>query len=108
GGGGGCADGGGVGEVFEETGLRVRVTGFLGIGTDNYGANTDGGLPTVTFNVYYHAVPAGDLSARVDPAEVAEAAWFLPDEVPERLAFVDHIGPAVAAWKRALAAGQLT
>jgi ADP-ribose pyrophosphatase YjhB (NUDIX family) len=97
-----------VREVFEESGLRVRVTGYLGIWIDDYGANTDGGLATITFNVYYHAVPDGDLTLRVDPAEVAEAAWFLPDEIPEQLAFPDHIGPAVTAWKRALAAGQLT
>jgi 8-oxo-dGTP diphosphatase len=96
-----------VREVVEETGLRVRVTGFLGIWIDNYGADTDGGLPTVTFNVYYHAIPAGDLTTHIDPNEVAEVAWFLPSEVPERLAFVDHIGPAVAAWKRAVAADEL-
>jgi ADP-ribose pyrophosphatase YjhB (NUDIX family) len=97
---------GAVREVYEETGLRVRVTGFLGIWIDAYGADTDGGLPTITFNTYYHAVPVGSVDVRIDPAEVAEVGWFAPDVVPERLAFPSHIAPAVEAWRWAMAAEQ--
>jgi len=92
-----------VREVFEESGLRVRVTGFLGMWIDDYGPETDGGQPTITLNAYYHAVPTGDLTPRIDPAEVAEVRWFSPDEIPRALAFPNHIGPAVIAWKEALA-----
>jgi len=92
-------------EVFEETGLRVRLIGFLGIWIDRYGDERDGGLPTITHNAYYHAVPAGGIATRLDPAEVAEAGWFEPEALPERLAFPDHSLAVLAAWRRAMRAG---
>jgi ADP-ribose pyrophosphatase YjhB (NUDIX family) len=73
-------------EVLEETGLRVRVTGYLGVWVDEY---ADGrGVPDVdVINVaYYLAGRIGGDEADFDRAEVSELAWFGWDELPSELA----------------------
>jgi ADP-ribose pyrophosphatase YjhB (NUDIX family) len=92
-------------EVFEETGIRIRVTGFLGIWLDDYPTADD--ETKRTLNVYYHAVPVDAEPAQLDREEVEEIRFFGADELPSALAFLRHVPAALAAGKRAMAAGQL-
>ena len=94
-------------ELREETGVRVRVTGFLGIWLDEYRAGRAGSPPKPTLNIYYHAVPVGGPAAAPDPREVAELGWFGPGELPSEVAFPGHVPRVLAAWRLALRAGQL-
>lgn len=72
-------------EVYEETGLQVRVTGYLGVWIDAY-ADPPAPDDAETINVaYYHAVPVGE-GGPPDPAEVSELGWFSWDELPDELA----------------------
>jgi ADP-ribose pyrophosphatase YjhB (NUDIX family) len=92
-------------EVLEETGLTVRVTGFLGIWLDAY--DEPGTIGKRTMNVFYHAVPLTP-DARVSPSsEATEAAFFPMWELPEAIAFPGHLPSAIGAWRRATEAGTL-
>jgi len=95
-------------ELLEETGLRVRVTGLLGMWTDHYRPPRADLPRQTTLNIYYHAVPLGTPEPQPDLHEVSESTWFPPDQLPEDLAFPLHIGPAVAAWREAFHNGTLT
>src|SRR5262245_24962591 len=55
-------------EVGEETGLAIRITGILGMWMDEYGPPTAESPRKTTLNIYFHAVPAGDLHLDPDPA----------------------------------------
>ncbi len=92
-----------VREVREEVGLDVAVTGLLGIWMDTY--RTSGAQTSVaaTMNCYYHAKPLDDSDPVVDPAESTEAAWFAPGELPRELAFPEHAGQVLEAWRAAVA-----
>jgi ADP-ribose pyrophosphatase YjhB (NUDIX family) len=93
-------------EVLEETGLAVRITGLLGIWMDQYGSSDD--EANRTLNIYYHAVPvAADPQLKLCPTEVLRAGWFAPDQLPEALAFPEHIVPVLRAWRGALLAGEM-
>ena len=92
-------------ELREETGLRVRVTGFLGIWPDRY--ETPGATPILTLNIYYHAQLVEDGVAKPDPREVAELRWCPADQLPTSVAFPGHIVPLLQAWRAALNAGEL-
>ena len=95
-----------VREAREETGLVVRVTGILGMWIDTYapeGPEAD----KVTLNIYFHATPETAAEARTDPNEVAEIAWFGPDEVPEDLAFPGHLPAVLRAWRQAVLSDQI-
>jgi ADP-ribose pyrophosphatase YjhB (NUDIX family) len=88
-------------EVREETGLSVRVGGILGMWIDTYapeGPEAD----KVTLNVYFHATAESPTAARTDPNEVAEIAWFEPDELPTEVAFPGHIPAVLRAWRESL------
>lgn len=84
-------------EVFEETGLRIRVDRLLGMWIDRY---VQRGLVQDTLNIYFLAVPIGAPHLRIDRDEVSDAAWFGPDEVPRDLAFPDHALAVLDAWRR--------
>jgi ADP-ribose pyrophosphatase YjhB (NUDIX family) len=73
-------------EVLEETGLRVKVSGYLGVWVDDYTDAT--AVPEVdVINVaYYLAEPVGGGEGDFDPAEVSELRWFAWDELPADLA----------------------
>jgi ADP-ribose pyrophosphatase YjhB (NUDIX family) len=73
-------------EVLEETGLRVKVTGYIGVWVDEYAA--EGQVPDVTLiNVgYYRAEVVGGDEPKPDPDEVSELGWFPRDELPGDLA----------------------
>jgi 8-oxo-dGTP diphosphatase len=92
-------------EVLEETGVRVQVTGFLGIWTDEYAdmpGTDDAELISVA---YYHAVPVDDGTGVPDPDEVAETRWFPWDEVPPKLAPPRTLERVLAAARGAWSAG---
>jgi ADP-ribose pyrophosphatase YjhB (NUDIX family) len=87
-------------EVFEETGVRVTVNGYLGVWIDHYAdePSTDDEIINVA---YYVAVPAGDPVGAVDDAEVSEVAWFAWDELPHELAPPGTLAAVLAAARDA-------
>jgi len=85
-------------EIFEETGLRVRVLGLLGIYMDRYGS--DESAPWI-LNVYYHAEPLDDTEPQAAD-DVSELAWFAPDELPSQMAF-KHEHQVLADWRARVA-----
>lgn len=87
-----------VREVREETGLDVRLTGLLGMWMDTYESAAE-----ATLNIYYHAQPVGAAEVRIDPHEVAEVGWFLPDTLPDNIAFQGHVPAVLRAWQSAFA-----
>jgi 8-oxo-dGTP diphosphatase len=87
-------------EVREETGLVVRVGDVLGMWIDTY-APDGPGADKVTLNIYFHATPDRASEAVRDPYEVAEIAWFAPDELPADIAFPGHVPAVLRAWKDA-------
>src|SRR6266511_260841 len=71
----------------DEAGMRVRVTGYLGVWIAEYAPATSAGDDAEHVAVaYYHAVPAGPAAANHDSVEVAELAWFAPGDLPRELA----------------------
>ena len=93
-------------EAREETGLDVRITGFLGLWLDRYPDPSDEEHPIVTLNAYYHAVVPGTAEAAADPSEASETGWFAPDGLPGRIAFPDHAVAVLAAWREAMRDGR--
>lgn len=92
-------------EIVEESGIHVRVVGFLGIWTDDYGPPA-AGSPRESISVaYYHAVPLEAESRPPDPEEVSEVRWFSWDELPADLAPPRSFPPVLAAWRSAFIAG---
>jgi len=93
-------------EALEEVGLHVRVIGYLGHWVDEYlPGGEDGVEPQWCAVSYYHAVPVGGLELTYQPAEVSDAAWFGPDELPAEFAPPGN-GPQIyAAWRDAIRAG---
>lgn len=84
-------------EILEETGLRVRLTGLLGIYMDRYGgADAD----EWTLNIYYLAEPLDDAEPRAAD-DASELAWFLPGELPAQMAF-KHENQVLADWQTRL------
>jgi len=72
-------------EVLEETGVRVAVTGYLGVWVDRY-ADDPGDEDADVIDVgYYLARPEHTVGAP-DPAEVSEIGWFAWDDLPAELA----------------------
>jgi ADP-ribose pyrophosphatase YjhB (NUDIX family) len=95
-------------ETFEEVGLRVRVTGYLGHWVDEYLPGTDDGVdPQYCAVFYYHAVPVGGLDLSYQAGEVSDAAWFRPDELPAQLAPPGNAPRIYAVWREAFHAGRL-
>jgi ADP-ribose pyrophosphatase YjhB (NUDIX family) len=90
-----------VREVREETGLRVRTSGILGMWIDTYARNGHD-VDKVTLNIYFHAVPTSSEQTRLDLNEVAEIAWFAPDALPSELAFEGHVPEVLRTWRLAI------
>jgi 8-oxo-dGTP diphosphatase len=83
-------------EIEEETGLEIEPLGFLGAYPDRYG---DEGI--YTLNLYWTArITGGELALEAD--ELAEVAWFAPDELPEghEFAFANTV-EALTEWRSA-------
>jgi ADP-ribose pyrophosphatase YjhB (NUDIX family) len=72
-------------EVYEETGLRVEATAYLGVWVDAY-ADSAAAEDAEVINVGYYRARVVGSGGSVDPAEVSEVAWFAWDELPESLA----------------------
>lgn len=84
-----------VRELREETGLDVEPGEFFGAWTDTYG---EGEAAVSTVNLFWLArVSAGEPRPADD---VAELAWFAPDELPtpEQLAFT-RVADVLSAWR---------
>jgi 8-oxo-dGTP diphosphatase len=86
-------------ELREETGLDVELTGLLGMWLDHYGGPDPDGLPDMTLNIYYGAVPTDDREPVLDPAEALGHQWFAPDELPDDVSFPDHTHLVLATWR---------
>lgn len=84
-------------ELLEETGLEVEPLAFLGVWMDWYGSDP---AANATLNLVWRARPTGgDLRAADD---VAELAWFAPEELPPPEALAFSLLPGVlAAWRAA-------
>jgi ADP-ribose pyrophosphatase YjhB (NUDIX family) len=95
-------------EALEEAAVRVRVVGYLGHWIDEYLPGEPGGVePQYCAVSYYHAVPLDEPHAVHDGNEVAEVAWFAPDDVPADVSPPQN-GPRIyAAWREAFRAGRL-
>jgi ADP-ribose pyrophosphatase YjhB (NUDIX family) len=91
-------------EVYEETGLRVRITGLLGIWMDEYGSEPAAELRESTVNIYYHGVLETDCIEIRNVAEVVEIGWFTPEQMPANIAFPRHECSVLGAWKEAFLA----
>lgn len=95
-------------EVFEETGIRIRVIGYLGAWHEtHHDPDLPPGLSKTTLGFFYHAVPIADVEPNVSH-EIMDAAWLLPDDIPGDVAFPEQQLPALAAWRRAVEGGQTT
>ena len=93
-------------EAFEEAGIRVRIVGYLGHWIDEYlpAATTVPSRSTARSPITTPS-RANEPAAIHDAVEVAEVAWFGPDEIPTELAPPGN-GPSIyAAWREAFLAG---
>lgn len=94
-----------VREVHEETGVAVRVVGFIGIWIDQYADAPSPDDDTISV-VYYAAEPVGDSTGTPDGVETAEARWFAWEELPLNLAPPGTLEAALTAWRDAFRAGR--
>lgn len=74
-----------VREVLEETGVRVSVTGYIGVWIDRYSDDPHDPEADVINVAYYTAVPTGAIDGEPDREEVSELGWFGWDELPAEL-----------------------
>jgi ADP-ribose pyrophosphatase YjhB (NUDIX family) len=82
-------------ELREETGLEIRILDLLGIYIDRYGEDD------WTLNIYYLADAPNGTPRPAD--DVADLAWFSPDEIPDQMAFA-HERQVLDDWRRRFAA----
>ncbi|MBA2740767.1 MAG: NUDIX hydrolase [Actinobacteria bacterium] len=75
-----------VREALEETGFRIRVTGYLGVWVDDYVDGPDHRENEVINVAYYLAETMGEARGDVDRSEVSDLGWFGWDELPSPLA----------------------
>ena len=81
-------------ELFEETGVRGRAGGLVGIWLDDYAGGQ------VTLNIYYEVEPVGEPRPAGHSAEVDGIGWFGPDELPlGEISFPGHCREVLAAWR---------
>jgi 8-oxo-dGTP diphosphatase len=94
-------------EIHEETGLRARVTAFLGIWLDAYADDPlDPDADTIGV-AYYLAEPVeGAPVDAFDPVETEEIGWFPLDRPPRPLAPPGTLDRVFAAAREAVAAGR--
>ncbi|MBM2823404.1 MAG: hydrolase [Thermoleophilia bacterium] len=92
-------------EVREETGLRVVVTGYIGVWVDEYTDEPGQGDAEVINVAYYHAAPTDEREGPVDANEVSEIRWFDWDHVPNDLAPPGTLTVVLTAARLALDRG---
>ncbi|TMD60400.1 MAG: NUDIX hydrolase [Chloroflexi bacterium] len=78
-------------ELREETGLRVRLRGLLGVYVDRQ-------IRPHSLNFYYLAEVSGGRERASDDA--VELGWFGPGELPARIAYPGHAKAVLADWRR--------
>lgn len=86
-------------ETLEETGLSIRVSGFLGIWLAPYDDPSTPEPSKQTLDIFYEAA-LEEVAGVPDAEEVEKIAWFHPDQLPESIAFPEAQRPALAAWVR--------
>jgi ADP-ribose pyrophosphatase YjhB (NUDIX family) len=90
-------------EALEETGMRIRVIGYLGHWISEYAPAPDAANEAQYCAVsYYHAVPAQPFQTAPQRDEVADLAWFEADDLPAELAPPADAPRIYAAWRDAL------
>jgi ADP-ribose pyrophosphatase YjhB (NUDIX family) len=94
---------GAVREVFEETGLRVELTGLLGVWMDSYRPGDDPAGWHHSLNFYYTARPAHGAAVGGDALspnnESSEIRWFSRDALPPMAEIAYENGrAALQAW----------
>ena len=87
-------------ETLEETGLSVRVTGFVGIWLAPYDDPTTDELPKETMDIFYNAALVRSEVADPDPAEVEKLGWFSSEDLPSNIAFPEAQRPVLEVWRR--------
>lgn len=87
-------------EVLEETGLRVAVTGFIGVWVDSYADQPDQDADIINV-AYYHAVPLSGESISPGEPEVTEVGWFGWEDLPLELAPPGTLPAVITAAHRA-------
>ncbi len=91
-------------QVREETGLVVRTGPILGVWMDRWAPRGED-ADKVTLNIYFAASVDGTAEPFTDPNEVAEVAWFAANELPDEVAFPDHLPAVLRAWREGPARG---
>jgi ADP-ribose pyrophosphatase YjhB (NUDIX family) len=81
-------------ELREETSLEVEPLEFVGVWMDRY--RHDQGVAS-TLNLYWTARVVRGAAQAAD--DVAEVAWFAPDELPAEDEFAFHIADVLRAWR---------
>ncbi len=101
-------------EVAEEVGLRVRAVSYLGLWIDVYGPATFDGLLEHTANSAYLMQLADEPAEmcgesmdiptqNLELDEVTEARWFPLTELPDELAFPNHVCRVLALARQVAA-----
>jgi ADP-ribose pyrophosphatase YjhB (NUDIX family) len=97
-------------ETFEETGIAVEVTAYLGTWLSYYDEDDERGSSDLDEQsiavAYYHARPRGGDAGTPDAAEVAEVRWFDWDALPAELAPPATFPRVLTAWRAACAQGE--
>jgi len=90
-------------EALEETGMQIRVVGYLGHWISEYAPPADAASEAQYCAVsYYHAVPVHPFETTPERAEVADLAWFAADDLPGELAPPADAPQIYAAWRVAV------
>ncbi len=87
-------------EVLEETGLRVSITGYIGVWVDRYADDPTDDSDVINV-AYYRAVPL-ERSGSFDTREVSEIGWFGWGELPAELAPPGTLQAVLAAVRAGL------
>lgn len=88
-------------ELYEETGQRVGELTLIGVAMDRYPINEEEEVSTLNLSYLGEPNARGESSSEHDD-EVSEIGWFDLNELPEPLAFPDHIPQALAEAMRRL------
>lgn len=86
-------------EAFEEAGVQIELTGYLGQWVDLYTPGSeDGEDPSYCCVTYFHARLVGSTELRID-AESDDIGWFAAEALPQPLAPPGgHSDGIYAAW----------
>ena len=82
-------------ETFEEAGLNIQINDFHGIWLEPATDESNGD----NICIYYTAEIVGNSIATPDGIEVDKVEWFDLNELPEKIAFPDHIPDVLKMMK---------